>query len=157
MVVLRECLSRHSLNYFVTARVKPGSYFLRMRMRREFDVTTFLSQWYLQVSWAELNCCELFVANLWRQHSLRIRRKYEPAFLGPTAPSLRSFISSRFSSKSFFCLSCSFILAHSASPSWFLKTSTRSLSFKVSYFLSRAYRMSPRIGYKTWDFIFITD
>ena len=25
------------------------------------------------VSWAKLNCCEFFVANLWRQHSYRIR------------------------------------------------------------------------------------
>ena len=52
------------------------------RIWREFDVTTLLSQRYSQVSRAELNCCELFVANLWSQHSLRIRirRKHEPGF-----------------------------------------------------------------------------
>ena len=34
------------------------------------------------MSRAEFNCCELFAAILWRQHSLRIRihRKYEPGF-----------------------------------------------------------------------------
>ena len=37
-----------------------------------------------QVSWAEGNCCEFVVANLWRQHSyrIRIRRKYEPGLNG---------------------------------------------------------------------------
>ena len=53
-----------------------------MRIWLEFDITTLLSQRYSQVSWVELNCCGLFAANLWRQHSLRIciRRKYEPGF-----------------------------------------------------------------------------
>ena len=62
-------------------RGEPGSYFMRIRMRSEFDVTSFLRS--SQVSRAEGNCCELFVANLWRQHSLsiRIRRKYEPGFI----------------------------------------------------------------------------
>ena len=52
------------------------------RIWRECDVTTLLSQRYSQGSRAEFNFCELFVANLWRQHSLRIRirRKYEPGF-----------------------------------------------------------------------------
>ena len=52
-----------------------------MQILREFDVTTLPSQQYLQVSQAELNCCKLFVANLWHQHSLRnsVCRKYEPA------------------------------------------------------------------------------
>ena len=33
-------------------------------------------------SWAQLNCYELFVANMWHQHSNRIpiHRKYEPGF-----------------------------------------------------------------------------
>ena len=32
------------------------------------------------MSWAQLNRCELFIANLWRQHLYRIRRKYELGF-----------------------------------------------------------------------------
>ena len=57
-------------------------------MQSEFDVNltsqpSFRSN-YSQVSWAELSCCEFFVANLWREHSyrirIRIRRKYEPGF-----------------------------------------------------------------------------
>ena len=42
----------------------------------EFDATTLLSQRYSQVSGAELNCCKYSLRNLWRQHSLHIRRKY---------------------------------------------------------------------------------
>ena len=54
-------------------------------LRSAFDVNltsqpSFLSHWYWQVSWAELNCCELFVANLWRQNSYRIRRKYDKVY-----------------------------------------------------------------------------
>ena len=39
------------------------------RIWRVFDVSTLLLQWYSQVSWAMLNCCKLFIANLWHQHS----------------------------------------------------------------------------------------
>ena len=67
--------------WFFFLHIKPGSYFPvyanAKRIWREWDVMTLLSQRYSQVSRAEFNCCELFVANLWRQHSLRIRMKYE--------------------------------------------------------------------------------
>ena len=51
-------------------------------MRCKCDVTTLFSQWCLQESWAQLNCCEWFIVNLWRQHlnHICIRRKYEPGF-----------------------------------------------------------------------------
>ena len=57
-----------------------------MRIWHEFDVTTLFSLRYSQESWAQVNPCELFVANLRRQHSyrIRIRRKYEPGFTDNT-------------------------------------------------------------------------
>ena len=68
---------------------------------REFDVTTLFSHRYSQVSSAsELNCCDLFVVNLWRQHSYRIRRKYEPGFsqwlLRETKVTVRQILFRRF-------------------------------------------------------------
>ena len=45
-----------------------------------FEVTGLLSPRMFCRSWAHFNCCKLFVANLWRQNSLRIRRKYETGF-----------------------------------------------------------------------------
>ena len=65
--------------------VKPGSYFMPMPKRSECDVNLTSQPSFRsnpsQVSRAELNCCKLFVANLWHQHSLRnsVCRKYEPA------------------------------------------------------------------------------
>ena len=47
------------------------------RIWREFHVTPAVSQRYSQVSWAELNCWEYSLRIVWRQHSLRIRRKYD--------------------------------------------------------------------------------
>ena len=42
------------------------------------DATTLFLLQNSQESWAQLKCCKLFVVNLWRQHSHRICRKYEP-------------------------------------------------------------------------------
>ena len=59
---------------------KPGSYFLLMRLC-EANLTWI---WRHNPPFAaELNATQLsanFVANLWREHSYRIRRKYEPGF-----------------------------------------------------------------------------
>ena len=49
-----------------------------MRIRQEFDITTLVLLRYSQESWTQLRCCEVFFANLWRQHlyHFRVRRKY---------------------------------------------------------------------------------
>ena len=80
-----------NLDLFITAillvleYVKPGSYFLRMRKRSDYGVNLtsqlrFRCEYLQESSTGQLP--RIFVANLWRQHSLliRIRRKYEPGF-----------------------------------------------------------------------------
>ena len=39
-----------------------------MQTQSEFDLPSLFSQQIFRKSWAQLNCCELFNANLWRQH-----------------------------------------------------------------------------------------
>ena len=42
-------------------------------------------------SWTQLNCCELFVTNLWQQNSSRIHRKLEPCFIVTTTTKSPNF------------------------------------------------------------------
>ena len=60
-------------SWTTTKGIKPGLYFLQMRIWREFGLHNSCFA-------AQLNPCEVFVANMWRQHSyrIRIRRKYKP-------------------------------------------------------------------------------
>ena len=80
--LIMGCSLEEKKNILFVWRLKPSSYLMRtwMQMRSEFDVTTALSQRYSQVSCPELNCCEYLLRIVWRQHSLLIRRKYEPVF-----------------------------------------------------------------------------
>ena len=55
---------------------------VRFILDANVNVTGLFSERMFHRSWAQVNCCDLFVANLWRHDSYRIHicRKFKPGF-----------------------------------------------------------------------------